>query len=59
MGCSKSSFQRQVYSDHSIPPETEKIPQINLTYHIKESETMNKNQCQQNEGYNKDQKEIK
>ena len=35
MGCTKSSFKREVYSHTSLPQETRKISN-NLTLHLKE-----------------------
>ena len=37
MGCSKSSYHREVYSNTSLPQETRKISN-NLTLHLKELE---------------------
>ena len=37
MGCSKSSFKREVHSNTGLPQETRKISN-NLTYHLKELE---------------------
>ena len=38
MGCSKSSSKREVYSKTSLPQETRKISNNNLTLHLKELE---------------------
>ena len=38
MGCSKSSSKREVYSNTSLPQETRKISNNNLTLHLKELE---------------------
>ena len=43
MGCSKSSFNREVYSDISLLQETRKKPQIsNLNLYLTELEKKNK-----------------
>ena len=38
MGCSKSSFKREVYSNTILPQETRNISNNNLTLHLKQLE---------------------
>ena len=38
MGCSKSSFKREIYSNTTLPQETRKISNKHLTLHLKQLE---------------------